>query len=305
MNDVTTRVTQTKHEATVLPHRFAFTAGLRKFAHSEPTGAIAGVVWILILLVVFIGSFLVPYDPVKINLEDKFISPGFGEGHLFGTDQIGRDLLSRVLVGGRLSLMVALGALVLGAGTGLVLGIIGGYATSWPSQLLQRFMDGMQALPGLVLTLAVAAALGQSAGLIMIAISIGTVPGIYRIMRGATLAVRGQDYVTAASALGATDARVVMRHVLPNVIGTLITLGSIQIGSLILVEASLGFLGIGEQAPNPTWGNMLSGEGRNYMERAPWIAIIPGLAISLAVLASNMLGDALRTYMDPKLRRLR
>jgi len=214
-------------------------------------------------------------------------------------------LLSRVLTGGRVSLGVSFAALGIGVGIGSMLGIAAGYLQHWSMQVLQRLMDGLMSLPARVLALSITTALGNSATNVLIAICIVMLPSIFRVVRGATIAVRYQDYVTAATALGAADLRIMLRHIVPNVLGTIVTVASIWIGNVIIIEASLGFLGLGAQAPQPSWGNMLSGEGRSYMVRAPWMAIVPGVAISLTVLASNMLGDSLRTFFDPKSRRVR
>lgn len=278
--------------------------GLKRFVTREPAGALAAAIFVLIFALVILGPSLVAYDPVKIDLVSKFIPPGGGD-HLFGTDQLGRDLLSRVLVGGRISLGVSLAALVIGVGIGSSLGIVAGFLQHWSMQLLQRLMDGLMSLPALVLALSIATALGNSATNVLIAICIVMLPSIFRVIRSATIAVRYQDYVTAAHALGASDMRIMARHIVPNVVGTIVTVASIWIGNVIIIEASLGFLGLGAQPPQPSWGNMLSGEGRSYMVRAPWMAIVPGVAISLTVLASNMLGDSLRTFFDPKSRRVR
>ena len=275
---------------------------LRRFARYEPVGLAALALLVLLFLIVFVGPFLVPSDPLQISLDETFISPGFGTEHWLGTDQLGRDVLARVLEGGRFSLSISFGAIVIGIGAGAVLGLTSGFVSGWLAQVLERFVDGMMAIPPLILALAIATALGNSGVNIMVSIAIVMAPTSARVVRGATLSVRGMDYVTAATAMGANGPRIVARHILPNVAGTIITVASIWVGAAILIEASLGFIGIGRQPPLPSWGNMLAGEGRSYMVSSPWLAIVPGVAISITVLAFNMLGDSLRSFFDPKSR---
>lgn len=275
---------------------------LRRFVRLEPAGAVAGVMFVLIFAAVIVGPSFTGYDATTIDTISRFIAPGLNTPHVLGTDQLGRDLLTRVLRGGRVSLGTSLSALVLGVGTGSLLGMLAGFVQHWTTQVLQRVMDGMMALPPLILALSIATALGNTAANVLIAICVVMLPSIFRVVRGATLAVRNQDYVTAAAALGATDLRILASYIVPNVFGTIVTVSSIWIGNVIITEASLGFLGLGTQPPNPSWGNMLSGEGRAYMVKAPWMAIVPGVAISITVLASNMLGDSLRTFLDPRSR---
>ena len=284
------------------PTRGGLKYGVRRFVRIEPIGTAAVFVLVFIVLAVLFGPILLTSDATTIDFSTKFLTPG-SSGHLLGTDQLGRDLLARVLYGGRVSLATALGALAIGVGSGSMLGMIAGFFNNWATQILQRFMDGLMSLPPLILALAIASALGNSSVNVLIAICIVMLPSIFRLVRSATLAIRNQDYVLAASALGASSGHTIISHIIPNIFGTIVTIASIWVGNVIIIEASLGFLGIGIQPPNPSWGNMLSGEGRSFMERAPWIAIVPGLMISITVLASNMLGDGLRTFLDPKSRR--
>ena len=279
--------------------------GLRRFVRREPVGFASLLLLTAMVAGAAIGPYLLPYDALRIDLSQKFISPGFETSHLLGTDQLGRDLLSRLVVAGRVSLATALGALALGVIVASILGMCGGFFTHWASQALQRAMDGMMALPPLILALAIATGLGNDAKNIAIAIAIVMLPPVFRVVRGATLAVRNLDYVIAGTALGGSNLHIITRHIVPNIFGTIVTIASIWVGAVILIEASLGFLGIGVQPPNPTWGNMLSGEGRTYMTSAPWIALMPGIAITITVFAANMLGDSLRAFFDPKSRRER
>jgi peptide/nickel transport system permease protein len=246
----------------------------------------------------FAGA-LAPENPTKAQLTQTLQAPSLA--HPMGTDDLGRDVLSRIIYGARASLIagvVATGiALVIGTG----LGIISGYALGMVDTVVSRVMDALLAFPGLILALAITAALGPSLVNAMIAIGIVGVPRFARLARAQVLAVREREYVEAVRALGASNPRILLRHIVPNILTPVIIQTSLSVAFAILTEASLSFLGLGVQPPTPSWGFMLN-QGRDYIAQAPWLAIFPGLAIFLVVMAFNLLGDAIRDALDPRLR---
>jgi peptide/nickel transport system permease protein len=274
--------------------------GTRGFIKKKPLGSVGALIVLLMAFAAATAPIIVPYDPFAIDPLASLEGPSWS--HPLGTDPLGRDMLSRIIYGSQASLYVGLMVITFGTGTATVLGMVSGYFMGRFDLLFQRVMDSLMAFPFLVLVLAMVAALGPSIHNVIIALSIVLVPGVARVVRGATLSTKENTYVDAARAIGAGHVRVIFRHIFPNVVASVIVLASIQLGTVIIVEASLSFLGLGTPPPTPTWGGMLSGTGRQYFELAPWLAVFPGLAISLAVLGFNLFGDALRDVLDPRLR---
>jgi len=260
-------------------------------------GTAIAIVWILVAIA---APLIAPHDPLAQNATPAQ-SPSFH--HLFGTDELGRDVLSRVIYGSRISLWVGLLAVGIGTAAGMVIGLVCGYCEGRLDLIVQRVMDAIQAIPGLVLALAIVSVLKPNTTNAMLAIAMVIIPGNSRIVRGAVLSAKQNRYVEAAQAMGCRHPRIILSHILPNVTAPILVIASIWLGNAILIEATLSFLGVGTQPPTPSWGLMLSSTGRAFMEQAPWLAIFPGLAISLAVLGFNLFGDTLRDAWDPKLRR--
>ncbi|MBS6518872.1 MAG: ABC transporter permease [Clostridium sp.] len=242
------------------------------------------------------------YDPVKdMVLSDMLLPPG-SPGHLLGTDDYGRDILSRLLYGGRSSVLTGLTVALLSAFAGIFIGCISGYFGGWLDSLLMRITDIMLSFPFLIIAIAIMAALGASQKNIVIALAIVSWPNFARLTRSQVMAVREQEYVESARAAGFKNSRIMLGHILPNCIGPLIIQTTLSVGSAILSSASLNFLGLGADASLPDWGAMLN-QGRNYLQNAPYLTTIPGIAISLTVLSVNWIGDGLRDAFDPKLRK--
>jgi peptide/nickel transport system permease protein len=266
----------------------------------RPLAAVSAALLVILVLTAILADVLAPYDPLETRPEIRLAPPSWQ--HLFGTDDIGRDVFSRVVHGSRISLWVGLLAVGIGTVAGMIIGLACGYWEGRLDLFLQRVMDAVQAIPGLVLALAIVSVLTPNTTNAMLAIAVVIIPGNSRIVRGAVLSAKQNRYVEAAEALGCRHASIVVRHILPNVTAPILVIASIWLGNAILIEATLSFLGLGTQPPTPSWGLMLSSTGRAFMEQAPWLAIFPGLAISVAVLAFNLFGDTLRDAWDPKLR---
>jgi ABC-type dipeptide/oligopeptide/nickel transport system permease subunit len=267
----------------------------------KPLGAASGALILLIVFTAVFADVLAPYDPLWAQPEVRLSPPSWE--HPFGTDDIGRDVLSRIIYGARISLWVGLLAVGIGTFAGMIIGLACGYWEGRLDLILQRVMDAVMAIPGLVLALAIVSVLRPNTTNAMLAIAMVIIPGNSRIVRGAVLSAKQNRYVEAAEAMGCRHPRILITHILPNVTAPILIIASIWLGNAILIEAQLSFLGLGTQPPTPSWGLMLSSTGRAFMEQAPWLAIFPGFAISLAVLGFNLFGDTLRDAWDPKLRR--
>lgn len=264
---------------------------------------LGGTVFILALIVVaLIAPWLVTHDPTAVNILSRLSSPS-GE-HLLGTDQFGRDIYSRVVMGTRVSLLVGVLATGAAAAVGIMLGALAGWVGGWFDDLVMRVMDVILAFPAIVLAIALAAVFGPGLDKVITIIAFSRVPQFARIARGTVLTVRELDFVSAATALGRRHLATLWRHVLPNSIAPLLVYASISIATAINTEAALSFLGLGIQPPAPSWGTMLS-DAKQYMLLSPWLAIFPGAAITLTVLAFNLVGDGLRDLTDPRMRRRR
>ncbi len=273
---------------------------LRHLAASYPLGVIGAAIMVVFVFAALFAGFLSPYDPIATNALATLQPPG--EAHWLGTDAMGRDILSRIIYGARISLAVGLGSTVVGCAFGIVLGLASGYIGGWVDLGVQRVVDILQAVPLLVLALVMAAALGPALDNTIFAIAIPLIPYSARVIRSNTLALREQPFVEASRAIGMSEFRIAVRHVLPNTVAPLIVIATAQLGAAILTEASLSFLGLGVPEPHPSWGRMLSESAAEYVRTAPWLVIFPGIAISLAVFGTNLFGDALRDILDPRLR---
>ena len=270
------------------------------FARRYPLGAVGAIIVTIFVLTAAFADIIAPVDPTATNSKFSLAAPS----HMFwlGADFMGRDMYSRIVHGARISLAVGAGAMGLGGVIGISVGLASGYLGGWFDLLVQRLLDIMQALPLLVMAIVMAAALGPSLRNTIIAIAIPLVPTVSRVVRSSTLSLREQPFVEAARAVGMSELRIAVRHVLPNTLAPLIVLATAQLGSAILVEASLSFLGLGIPEPHPSWGRMLSESAAEYVRTAPWLVIFPGVAISLTVFGTNLLGDALRDILDPRQR---
>jgi peptide/nickel transport system permease protein len=269
-------------------------------ARRYPLGAVGALIVVLFVTTAVFADALTTFDPFTTNARASLAPPG--GAHALGADFMGRDVWSRIVYGARISLAVGLGATALGCLTGMTIGLMSGFFGGWVDLLVQRLMDIMQALPLLVMALMMAASLGPSLSNTIVAIAIPLVPNAARIIRSNTLALRELPFVEAARAIGMSEPRIAVRHVLPNTLAPLIVLATAQFGSAILVESALAFLGLGVPEPHPSWGRMLSESAAEYVRTAPWLVIFPGVAISAVVFGTNLLGDAIRDLLDPRQR---
>lgn len=263
-------------------------------------GALIGLaVFLLLLALTLLSPLITPYDPLKMSATDYLKAPS--ATHPFGTDRYGRDILSRTLAGGRISLAVGLVSVIIAALGGTVLGAVAGYFGGLADGVIMRLVDMLLAFPGLLLALGIVALLGPGINNVILAVGISGVSGYARLVRSCVLAAREELYVEAARATGCHASRILWRHMLPNLVGPVIVLSTLDIAWAILTASSLSFLGLGAQPPTPEWGAMLN-EGRGLLVEAPWLTIFPGLMIMLTVLSVNVFGDGLRDAVDPRMR---
>ena len=257
----------------------------------------------LVILIAIIGSalfadFIAPYDVRVQDIKNRYQSPSME--HFLGTDEFGRDVFSRIIIGSRVSLMVGISSISIAMVVGVLLGTYSGFKGGWIDQILTKVIDSLMTFPSLILGILVVSALGPGIKNAIIAIAIAFIPRFARVARGPSIVLKENEFIMASRACGATDARVIACHILPNLVGEVVVMGSLWVSTAIIIEASLSFLGLGVQPPTPSWGMMINA-GVDEIQMAPWLAVFPGLAISLAVLAFNLLGDGLRDLLDPKL----
>ena len=278
----------------------ALPARLRRLVRKKPVGAVAFFIIVALAIAAIASPLLAPYDPLEPNYNALRQEPSFA--HPFGTDQIGRDLLSRIIYGTRISFLVGVVSVGVAVCIGTPIGLIAGYFRGPTDELLMRIIDAISAFPSLVLALAIVAVLEPSLLNVMVAVGVTSVPIFARLTRSQVLSLRERDFVLAATSTGASDTRIMLRHIMPNAASPLIVQATLGLGIAILAEASLGYLGVGVQPPTPTWGGILN-QGAPLIERAPWLSIAPGVAIFTLVLCFNLVGDALRDALDPRQRK--
>jgi peptide/nickel transport system permease protein len=270
------------------------------FLRYQPLGALGGLIISGMVILAILAPVVAPYDPYELRVDDLFTAPG--PSFYLGTDDYGRDIYSRIIYGSRISLYVGILAVVLGTTTGSFLGLVSGFVGGRTDTVIQRIMDSLLAFPALILALAIVAALGQSTTNVIIAVGVVLMPTAARVIRASVLSIKENVFVEAGRAIGCGNLRILLRHIMPNCAAPYIILATSTLGTAILSEAALSFLGLGTPPPEPSWGTMLSGAAQQYVWRAPWMAIFPGIAISLAVFGFNLFGDALRDVLDPRLR---
>jgi peptide/nickel transport system permease protein len=282
------------------PRRPRWISAITDFVRQRPLGAVGAALILLMVAMAATAGLIAPYNPVANDYTAMLAAPS--SEHWLGTDAHGRDVLTRILYGSRTALMVGLGASVLGATFGSLIGVASAYFGGRIDLIVQRIMDVFFAFPVIILALAVVAVLGTGAGNVILAIAAPMIPRCARVVRSSALAVREMPYIDAARASGFGHRRIILRHMLPNVMAPILIMATAFLGEAILLEASLSFLGLGVQEPTAAWGLMLRGAAVEFAETAPWMAIFPGLAISMAVFGFNLFGDSLRDALDPRLR---
>lgn len=273
-------------------------SNLRRFA-KQPLGVIGLAIFTVLLVVAAIGPYLAPQDPYDLGTSGRLKPPS--AAHLAGTDHLGRDVLSRVIYGVRPSIVVALGAVIVGLTIGTLIGGVSALIGGPVDLIVQRIMDAVSTLPSLFLGIMILSILSPSYASLMFTVGVVTAPTVQRVVRASTLSEKERDYILAGQVVGATQTRILVQHILPNISSAILVIASAELGSAILVTASLSFLGFGTPPPEPSLGAMISGEGRQFMVEAPWLVIVPAVIVSLAVLSANFTGDALRDTLDPRL----
>ena len=271
-------------------------AALRK----DTLGAAGLVIVVSILVLTIFAGLIAPFDPLEVNVENRLQSPTWQ--HWLGTDQLGRDVLSRVLYGGRIALKVALIAISVSLAFGLLLGMMAGFGPTWLDRILLVFFDTMRSFPTIMFALAIVALIGPSLNTVIGVIIVTSIPVYARVVRTQTLALRERDFILAERAMGASTARVLFRHILPNIAAPLLILASMDVPAVIGMEAGLSFLGLGVNPPNPSWGSILN-DGYSYLRNSPWPIIAGGIPLILVTLGFTFFGESLRDILDPKLRK--
>ena len=282
-----------------LPPHISETRRFLRVMFSRWIVILGSIILLMLIITAIFAPLLAPYDPNKVNLKESMQQPSIR--HLLGTDEMGRDSLSRIIYGSRIAVIIGVVVVVAAGAVGMFLGLIAGYFGGWTETIIMRFMDALMSLPPLVLMLAIAVMLGGGFTKVFVALAIGFMPTYCRLMCGQVLSVKENDYVMAANVIGASHIRIMFRHLVPNVFPTLFVMITMDLGFAILSEASLSFLGIGINPPTATWGAMING-GQHYLLTNPLLSITPGVAIVLVVLAFNLVGDGLRDALDPRLR---
>jgi peptide/nickel transport system permease protein len=278
---------------------------LAGFARKKPLGAIGGLIVLALVATALLAPLISPYEPRQIireanNRVPVYVAPS--SAYPLGTDHVGRDIMSRIIHGARISLYVGLGAVLIGVTGWFLVGLASAYAGRLVDLVVQRIVDAMMAVPGLIIVLAIMAVLGSSLNNVIIAIVIGMTAPVVRTVRSQVLSVKEMEYVVAARAVGARSARIILRHIMPNCFAIYLILATYYLGFAIILEASLSFLGVGVPPDVPSWGGMLTAAAQGHITKAPWAGIFPGLAIFIVVLGFNLLGDALRDVLEPRLR---
>ncbi|MCA9859519.1 MAG: ABC transporter permease [Thermomicrobiales bacterium] len=272
----------------------------RRFLNN-PSGRLGLLIVLIFVVATVVAAFWTPYPVDQPDLPNRLASPSWA--HPMGTDDVGRDVLTRIAVGARYSLTMGVVAIALAAAVGVPIGLLAGYRGGWWDTGSMRLVDVLMVLPTFVLAVAIVSVLGSGIRSVILAVAVTTIPIFARLTRSVALTVRAQDFVAAAQVVGASESRILVRHVLPNSLSPLVVQASLGIGATILIAAALGFLGLGVQPPTPEWGSMLS-RGRSYMSSAPFLVFFPGMAIVLLVLGFNLIGDSLRDALDPWMREI-
>ncbi len=279
--------------------KYSFTKDTLKRLSRNKLAMVGVVILSVLILGAIFAPWIVPYDYAEQNIEDAYMSPC--AAHLFGTDEFGRDIFSRILMGSRLSLIIGFIAVAIAIIVGGLLGAIAGYFQKAVDNIIMRFMDILMSIPQLLLAIAITATLGSSIINLMIAVGVAAIPGYSRIVRASVLSVRDQEFVEAARAVGTSDFKIIMKHILPNCLAPIIVKATLDVAICILSAAGMSFIGIGLQPPSPEWGAMLA-DARYYIRDFSYMALFPGLCIALTIFSLNVLGDGLRDALDPKLR---
>lgn len=271
-----------------------------RFVRKKPLAAAAAATLLVLIAVALAASLVATHDPYSFAAPERLQGPS--ADHFFGTDEFGRDLFSRVIYGAQVSLKVGFITVLFSTVVGSAIGIASGYFGGWLDAVIQRLVDMLMAFPAVVLALAIVAARGQGVTNVIIALAVVQTPGLIRVVRSNVLTLKERPFIEASRVIGATPARIMAVHLLPNVTPSIIVLATAGLGGAILAEATLSFLGLGTPPPQPSWGGMLSGSARRYATDAPWLVIFPGIALSLSIYSFNLLGDGLRDMLDPRLR---